>query len=316
MVNLDNIIGWLVFTAANQVNFPSIFTFATIQTMSNEKSTRPIIVAFVNDFMTENKIENVAGYLEYQVKIIGDADMMARADENVPENQAAEPVFGREAALLDKITGWQPQLLIFDLGNDAVPWRKWIATLRSSPATRRIPILSFGPHVNVEVMTAARNAGADEVVGRSRFMSAMPDLITRLARSWDHKGITAACREPLSELGRKGIEEFNQGDYYESHEYLEDAWNEDTGPARDMYRAVLQVAVAYLQIERENYSGAVKMFLRARQWLEPLPDVCRGIDIARLKEDAQQVHQMLLELGPQQIKEIDRTVFRPVRLVD
>jgi hypothetical protein len=284
--------------------------------MLNEKSVRPIIVAFVNDFMTENKIENVANHLSYQVMVIGSAEAVAPLDENVPEQQAAEPVFGREAALLDKITGWQPKLLIFDLGNEAVPWRKWIATLRSSPATRRIPILGFGPHVNVAVMTAAREAGADEVVGRSRFMSAMPDLITRLARAWDHEGITADCLEPLSELGQKGIEEFNKGDYYESHEYLEDAWNEDTGPARDMYKAVLQVAVAYLQIERENYSGAVKMFLRARQWLEPLPDVCRGIDIARLKQDAQQVHQMLLELGPQQIKDIDRTVFRPVQLVD
>jgi predicted metal-dependent hydrolase len=284
--------------------------------MSNEKSARPIIVAFVNDFMTENKIENAANHLSYRVEVIGSAEAIAPIDEEVPGQQAAEPVFGRQATLLDKITNWQPLLLIFDLGNQAVPWRKWIATLRTSPATRRIPILAFGPHVNVEVMTSAREAGADEVVGRSRFMSAMPELITKLARSWDREGITAACQEPLSELGRKGIEAFNKGDYYESHEYLEDAWNEDTGPARDMYKAVLQVAVAYLQIERENYSGAVKMFLRARQWLEPLPNVCRGIDIARLKEDAQQVHQLLLELGPQQIKAIDRTVFRPVQLVD
>jgi predicted metal-dependent hydrolase len=83
-----------------------------------------------------------------------------------------------------------------------------------------------------------------------------------------------------------------------------------------MYKAVLQVAVAYLQIERQNYAGAVKMFMRARQWLDPLPDVCRGIDIGRLKQDAQQVHQTLLELGPQQIQTIDRNIFRPVRLVD
>jgi hypothetical protein len=283
--------------------------------MSNENKVRPIIVAFVDDFMTENKIENVANYLSYQVEIIGSPEIVAPPDENVPENQAGEPVFGRQATLLEKITGWQPALLIFDLGNDAVPWRKWIATLKSSPATRRIPVLCFGPHVNVEVMTGARDVGADEVVGRSRFMSAMPDLITKLARSWDYEAITTACQESLSELGKKGIEAFNKGDYFESHEHLEDAWNEDDGPARDLYKAVLQVAVAYLQIERQNYSGAVKMFLRARQWLEPLPDVCRGIDIGCLKQDAQQVHQMLLELGPQQIQTVDRTIFKPVNLI-
>lgn len=284
--------------------------------MWNENNTEPVIVAFVNDFMTENKIENVANHLSYRLETISDAEMVASQDKNIPKNRPGEPIFGRQAALLENITGWQPALLIFDLGNDLIPWRKWIATLKSGPSTRRIPILCFGPHVNVEVMTAARDVGADEVVGRSRFMSAMPDLISNLARSWDHEAITTACREPLSELGKKGIEEFNKGEYFESHEYLEDAWNEDTGPARNMYKAVLQVAVAYLQIERQNYAGAVKMFLRARQWLDPLPDVCRGIDIARLKQDAHQVHQILLDLGPQQIQSIDRTVLKPVQLVE
>jgi predicted metal-dependent hydrolase len=284
--------------------------------MTNETNSKPVIVAFVNDFMTENKIENVANHLSYRLEIIGDAAAVAPPESDIPQNQAAEPVYGRQANLLEKITHWQPKLLIFDLGNANIPWRQWIATLKSSPATRRIPVLCFGPHVNVEVMTGAKDAGADEVVGRSRFMSAMPDLITKLARSWDYEAITTACREPLSALGIKGIEEFNKGEYFECHEFLEDAWNEDEGPARDMYKAVLQVAVAYLQIERQNYAGAVKMFMRARQWLDPLPDVCRGIDIGRLKQDAQQVHQTLLELGPQQIQTIDRNIFRPVRLVD
>ncbi|MFZ0546611.1 MAG: DUF309 domain-containing protein [Candidatus Promineifilaceae bacterium] len=284
--------------------------------MSDEKATRPIIAAFVNDFMTESQIANVANHLSFQLETISSAEAVAEVNEEVPKNQAAEPVFGRQATLVDKITAWQPVLLIFDLGNDAVPWRKWIATLKTSPATRRIPILCFGSHVMVEVMSGASEAGADKVVARSRFFSAMPDLITNLARTWNYEAIANACQEPLSELGRKGIEAFNHGEYFEAHEYLEDAWNEDTGPARDMYKAVLQVAVAYLQIERENYVGAVKMFLRARQWLDPLPDVCRGIDIGRLKQDAQQVHQALQASSPQQIRTFDRTILKPVQLVD
>jgi hypothetical protein len=283
--------------------------------MTNEK-TRPILVAFVSDFMTANKIENVANHLSFHIETIGDADSLAPVDENALDNQPGEPVYGRDAILMDKITNWQPALLIFDLGNSAVPWRKWIAILKSSSATRRIPILCFGPHVQVEVIQTAKSVGADEVVGRSRFMSAMPDLINKLARSRNVEGIATACQAPLSELGLKGIEAFNEGDYFESHEHLEDAWNEDSGPARDMYKAVLQVAVAYLQIERANYAGAVKMFMRARQWLAPLPDVCRGIDIGRLKQDAEHIHQQLIEGGPQQIETFDRTMFKPVILIN
>jgi predicted metal-dependent hydrolase len=284
--------------------------------MSNKSTPSPLIVAFVNDLMTATKIENVAHHLAYQIDTIGQANQLAPADEDVPQNQAAEPVFGRQAILLNQLTEAQPALLIFDLGNESIPWQKWIPTLKSSPATRRIPVLCFGPHVNAEMMTMAREAGADEVVGRSRFMSAMPELINILARCWDYQAIDSACQERLTALGKKGIEEFNKGDYHEAHEYLEDAWNEDTGPARDMYKGVLQVAVAYLQIERGNYSGAVKMFLRARQWLEPLPEVCRGVHIARLKQDSQKVYQALLEIGPQQINSFDRTLFQPVYLIE
>ena len=82
---------------------------------------------------------------------------------------------------------------------------------------------------------------------------------------------------------------------------------------RELYRAILQVAVAYLQIERRNYNGAVKMFLRLRQWIEPLPEVCRGVEVGRLRRDARRVYERLVELGPQQIEQLERSLFTPVR---
>jgi predicted metal-dependent hydrolase len=117
----------------------------------------------------------------------------------------------------------------------------------------------------------------------------------------------------LSQLAIKGIELFNEGNYYDAHEELEEAWNEDQGPGRDLYRGILQVGVAYYQIERGNYRGAVKMLLRVRQWLDPLPDTCRGVNLARLKEDVRAVHEALTTLGPKSIDEVDRNLFRPVQ---
>jgi hypothetical protein len=54
------------------------------------------------------------------------------------------------------------------------------------------------------------------------------------------------------------------------------------------------------------------MFLRLRQWIDPLPPLCRGVDVARLREDARRVHQALLALGPDQIADFDRSLFKPV----
>jgi hypothetical protein len=157
--------------------------------------------------------------------------------------------------------------------------------------------------------------GADLVLAREKFVHSLPKLILENARVLDLNGITASCERPFSEIGMEGISEFNRGAYFEAHELLETAWNTDTSPGRDLYRAILQVAVAYYQIERGNYPGAIKMFLRLRQWIDPLPDRCRGVNVAQLREDADQVYSALLLLGKPRISEFDRTLFKPVVLI-
>lgn len=280
--------------------------------MDGKKSSKPLIIAFVSDLMFTTRIENTIRRLEYEARWIGSAGELGPADSQELENAPGEPVHGRAARLMEQITEWQPALLIFDLGNEAIPWRSWIAILKSSPATRRLPILCYGPHVEVEQLTLARKLGADEVVARSRFTSAMADLIAKHARLVDRDSLNESCQEPLPELALKGLELFNQGEYYECHEAFEDAWNEDQSVGRDLYRGILQIAVAYLQIERGNYAGAVKMFLRARQWLDSLPDRCRQINVAQLRQNAAAVHEALLALGPDRLAEFDQNLFRPI----
>lgn len=276
------------------------------------ETNQPILVVFSSDLFFAPQIERAGRQLGYRLQWIEQAADLGPEEAAPPAPRPGEPITGRAAALVEKLTQWQPALLIFDLGSEAIPWRQWLPILKSSPATRRLPALCFGPHVDVETMQRAKELGADAVVARSRFASALPELIQKYARIPDRAALADACEQPLSPLAIQGLESFNRGDYFEAHEELEHAWNEDQGPGRDLYRAVLQIAVAYLQIERGNYNGAVKMFLRARQWFDPLPPVCRGINLGRLRQDAQRAHEQLIELGPQQIQSFDRSLFRPV----
>jgi predicted metal-dependent hydrolase len=279
------------------------------------ENKKPVIVGFVADLMFNVRIERVVQQLGYQIRWIEQADDLAPASAESQEERPGELLHGQGGALFTSLAEWQPALLIFDLNNEAVPWREWIASIKSSPATRRIPVLAFGSHVETEAIAAARAAGADQVVARSRFSSAMPQLIDTHALKRDQSALDETCSQPLSDLARKGIEMFNEGHFYKCHDFLEEAWVEDESPGRDLYRGILQVGIAYYQIERGNYRGALKMLLRVRQWLDPLPDVCRGVDVARLREDVQNVHNRLLELGEDQMDEIDRSLFRQVRLV-
>ncbi len=111
----------------------------------------------------------------------------------------------------------------------------------------------------------------------------------------------------------RGLELFNRGEYFEAHEALELAWREERGPVRELYRGILQVAVAYYHILRGNYRGAQKMFLRSRTWLAPFPDRCCGIDLASLRGDYARVEAELLRLGPEGVQHVDRGLMKPVR---
>lgn len=164
-------------------------------------------------------------------------------------------------------------------------------------------------------MTAAKSAGADVVLARSRFTADMPALIQRYARIPDRGALHDACAEPLSDLARTGIERFNSGAYYQAHDALEEAWVVDGGAGRDLYRGILQVGIAYYQIEKGNYRGAAKMLLRVRQWLDPLPDVCRGVNVSALRDDIDRVYASLVALGPARMDEFDRRLFAPIQLV-
>jgi predicted metal-dependent hydrolase len=275
----------------------------------------PLVLGLIGDLFFSVRVEDVARRLGYQVRLIERADQVAPADEPGTEVQArrpGEPLTGQAAALIAMLAEAQPALIVVDLNNRAVPWEDWIATIKSSAATRRTPVIAFGSHMDVATQTRGREVGADAVLAKSRFVQDLPDLIRKYARVPDRAAISEACEGELSPLALRGLRLFNAGDYFEAHEELEHAWNQETGPARELYRAILQVAVAYLQITRQNYAGALKMFLRAHQWIDPLPEVCRGVQVGKLRRQALRVRQTLEELGEGRIGEFDLSLLLPV----
>jgi predicted metal-dependent hydrolase len=127
--------------------------------------------------------------------------------------------------------------------------------------------------------------------------------------------LACECGEPLPLLAQQAIQQFNQREFYQQHDSLEALWMETSTPVRDLYRAILQVGIAYYQIERGNHAGALKMLWRSKQWLAILPDVCQGVDVARLRQDAQAVEDAVLALSSHEMAFFDDRLLRPVMLV-
>jgi len=121
------------------------------------------------------------------------------------------------------------------------------------------------------------------------------------------------CNAPLHPQAAEGLRLFNAGEYFEAHEALEEAWNEEKGEVRTLYQGILQVAVTYLHITRGNYNGAVKVYRRGQPKLKGWADVCRGIFVEELRQNAETAIKEVQRLGPDQISEFDMSLLKPVK---
>lgn len=121
------------------------------------------------------------------------------------------------------------------------------------------------------------------------------------------------CAGAIHPAAIKGMQLFQAGEYWLAHEALEEAWKEETDSVKDLYRAVLQAAVIYLHIERGNYIGAVKVYGKVQKWIQPWPDMCRGIQIGQLRQDLDTAITEVKRLGPDRLAGFDRSLLKPVR---
>lgn len=123
-----------------------------------------------------------------------------------------------------------------------------------------------------------------------------------------------ACSGALHPEAVRGIELFNACEYWLAHEALEAAWKDERGPARHLYKGILQAGVMYLQIERGNYIGMAKMYARCKKWLRPWPRVCRGVNVDQLRTDVEAAMAAARKLGPERLGEFNPELFKKVML--
>jgi CheY-like chemotaxis protein len=279
------------------------------------QSSKPLILALTSDYFFVPRLEDAANSLGFQLETVDSPEALgaegATATRGIP---LTEPLEGPDAALIRGIVGRRPALIFIDVAGQAIPWERWTQIMKTSAATRRIPIVAFGPHVETELLERAKSVGADHVVTRGKLQASLPQLIQVHARVPDIAELSDACSGELSELAHKGLKRLNAGQYYEAHEDLENAWIQAPELEGYLYRSLLQVSVAYLHVERGNYAGAMKMLLRVRQWIEPLPDRCRGVDVITLRNNLEAFVDALEQSGPDGIAKFDRTNLKPVPL--
>ncbi len=79
----------------------------------------------------------------------------------------------------------------------------------------------------------------------------------------------------------KGIEYFNECDFYECHEVWEELWADQEGESKRFYQGLIQAAVALHHFGNENTRGAKKLNVGCRKYLDPYRPSHLGLDLDR-----------------------------------
>ncbi len=85
-------------------------------------------------------------------------------------------------------------------------------------------------------------------------------------------------------LLRRGVQAFNGGRFFESHDLLEEAWRGMRGEARPFFKGLIQAAVGCYHAEDGNRRGAESQLGQALAALAECPGRYLGLDVAALRE--------------------------------
>ena len=119
------------------------------------------------------------------------------------------------------------------------------------------------------------------------------------------------CGDPPPPGLRRGIEQFNRGEFFEQHETLELEWLRERDPVRYLYQGILQIGIGFEHLRRGNARGARQLWLRGISYLEPFERGCMRVDVDRLVADTERCIAELERIG-EKLEQFDRSLVARV----
>ena len=114
----------------------------------------------------------------------------------------------------------------------------------------------------------------------------------------------------------KGIEYFNECEFFEAHEVWEELWADVQGDGRKFYQGLIQVAVCLHHFGNGNIRGAKKLYTTSTNYLQPYSPRFAELDVATLLSELEDCCAEILasteefpkiDIDPEKIPEIHLT---------
>ena len=127
--------------------------------------------------------------------------------------------------------------------------------------------------------------------------------------------------ETLSQLkiafaleGKKGIDLFNDGKYWEAHEAWEEVWHKKKGRERAFYQGMIHVAASLLKIHRNQFEGAHSQLTRALKRFQVAGPLETGTNDQEFRQKTEKCRNELLALGPENLEKFDKNLFPKIEI--
>jgi len=79
---------------------------------------------------------------------------------------------------------------------------------------------------------------------------------------------------------RRGLDLFNQREFFTCHELLEEIWLEETEEEKPFYQGIIQVAAAFHHYLNGNLTGTLSLLRQGVEKLCRFPPDSHGLDLA------------------------------------
>ena len=94
---------------------------------------------------------------------------------------------------------------------------------------------------------------------------------------------------------REGIRLFNEEEFFECHDVLEELWAETDGPEKKMIQGLIQAAISLFHFGNENFGGAKKLYITARKLLDQYEPDAMGLALREFLVDYERCFRELLD---------------------
>ena len=123
------------------------------------------------------------------------------------------------------------------------------------------------------------------------------------------------CNESPPGQLLQAIREFNNREWFECHETVEDLWIGEGGEVRDFYQGLIQIAVALHHWRNGNFGGAVSLVKGGAGYLGRVNEQCQWVDVASLIADADRLRAALEQLGEERMDALDSLLIPLIKTV-